>query len=101
MADIVHVRDDHSISAPGRPAPARADAAERGARPRQDGPPRTDLGTILLHWITAITFIISLLTGLRMATFGHVAPRFAQWLSPILPQGEMWTWHFFASLGLF
>src|SRR4029077_5241632 len=28
-------------------------------------------------------------------------PGLAQWLSPILPQGEMWTWHFFAGLALF
>jgi cytochrome b subunit of formate dehydrogenase len=70
-------------------------------RGRRLSPPRTDVGTILLHWTTAITFVVSLFTGLRMATFGSVTPGFTQWLSPVLPQGEMWTWHFFAGLGLF
>ena len=45
--------------------------------------------------------MVSLFTGLRMATFGFVFPSLTQGMSPILPQGEMWTWHFFAGLGLF
>jgi cytochrome b subunit of formate dehydrogenase len=67
----------------------------------QNLPPRSDVGTVILHWATAIAFVVSLLTGLRIAGFGYVAPTFSQWLSPFLPQGEMWTWHFVASLALF
>ena len=99
MADIVHGRDDlttHSRS-PSKTS-ARMDSA---AAERRHLPPRSDLGTILLHWLTALAFIISLFTGIRMATFGHVLPTASQWLSPIMPQGEMWTWHFFAGLSLF
>ena len=68
---------------------------------RKDKPPRSDLGTIILHWTTAIAFVVSLFTGIRMAAFGHVLPGLSRWLSPIMPQGEMWTWHFFTGLGLF
>jgi cytochrome b561 len=99
MADIVHGRDDlttHSRS-PSKTS-ARMDSA---AAERRHLPPRSDIGTILLHWLTALAFIISLFTGIRMATFGHVLPTASQWLSPIMPQGEMWTWHFFAGLSLF
>src|SRR4051812_32520058 len=71
------------------------------AQDRRDAPPRSDVGTIFLHWATAIAFVVSLFTGIRMATFGYVLPSLSQWLSPIMPQGEMWTWHFFAGLGLF
>src|SRR5215207_4327203 len=73
----------------------------RSAREAQNEPPRSDVGTIVLHWATAITFVVSLLTGIRMATFGFSLPQISQWLSPVLPQGEMWTWHFFAGLSLF
>ena len=100
MVDIVHARDD--LSAPvadrtGREAVPTATAEHR----RQDAPPRSDVGTIILHWGTALSLIVCLLTGMRIGVFGFVSPRFDMWLSPILPQGEMWTWHFFSGLGLF
>lgn len=60
----------------------------------------TDTGTIVLHWITAIAFIISLFTGIRVAADALVAP-VSKWLSPILPQGEIWSWHFLSGLALF
>ena len=99
MVDYV-ARDDQSVASPDRAKPAerRAGTTERG---RQNGPPRSDVGTIVLHWATALALIVCLLTGLRVGTFGWVTPRFDMWLSPILPQGEMWTWHFFSGLGLF
>ncbi len=100
MVDMVHARDDRSASRPNRTGrdDVRAGAVERK---RQDAPPRSDVGTIILHWATAVALIVCLVTGLRVATFGYVAPRFAMSLSPILPQGELWTWHFFSGLGLF
>jgi cytochrome b subunit of formate dehydrogenase len=83
------------------PTDSARSVAETAARRRRMAPPRSDVGTIILHWTVAVAFLVSLLTGLRMATFGHVAPRFSRWLSAFLPQGEMWTWHFFAGLALF
>src|SRR5215211_878560 len=82
-------------------APAARTTLPRARQEDRNGPKRSDIGTILLHWATAATFIVSLLTGIRIATFGFVAPTAAHWLSPILPQGEMWTWHFVGGLGLF
>ena len=63
-------------------------------------PPRTDVGTLTLHWVTAIAFVISLFTGIRIAADALKAP-VSKWLSPVLPQGEIWSWHFLAGLTLF
>jgi cytochrome b561 len=97
MADIVQ-RDLHPTS--GAPSFADARRAQAAARDRRNLPPRTDVGTILLHWTTAIAFIVSLFTGIRIAADGYVVPA-SRWLSPILPQGEIWSWHFLAGLSLF
>ncbi len=97
MADVVHARDGLPSAARARsPVDAPMQEAMRG-----DKPPRSDIGTIVLHWTTAIAFVVSLFTGIRIATFGYVLPSLSQWLSPIMPQGEMWTWHFFSGLTLF
>src|ERR1700740_3685135 len=102
MVDFVHARDDQSLASPDR---TREETGERrtsvAGRERRTGPPRSDVGTIVLHWATALALIVCLLTGLRVGTFGWVTPRFDMWLSPILPQGELWTWHFLSGLGLF
>jgi cytochrome b subunit of formate dehydrogenase len=58
------------------------------------------VGTLVLHWATAIAFTVSLFTGIRIAADALNAP-VSKWLSPILPQGEIWTWHFLAGLTLF
>ena len=63
-------------------------------------PPRTDVGTLILHWMVAVAFLISLVTGIRIAADAPYAP-VSKWLSPILPQGEIWTWHFSSGLMLF
>jgi cytochrome b subunit of formate dehydrogenase len=62
--------------------------------------PKTDIGTIVLHWVVALAFIVSLFTGVRIAADALVAP-VSQWLTPILPQGDMWFWHFYSGLTLF
>ena len=54
----------------------------------------------MLHWATAIAFTVSLFTGIRIAADALSAP-VSKWLSPILPQGEIWTFHFYAGLTLF
>ncbi|MEJ0068853.1 MAG: cytochrome b/b6 domain-containing protein [Pseudomonadota bacterium] len=62
--------------------------------------PSTDAGTVVIHWLTVTALVVSLLTGLRIAgdDLDSVA---AKALSPILPQGEVWTIHFFSGLSLF
>ena len=87
MADVVHARDQLTA---GRATHPRS-ASKSGVQDieRKTKPPRSDLGTIILHWTTAIAFVVSLFTGIRMATFGWVLPRVSQWLEPITPQGEM------------
>lgn len=73
-------------------------ARANGAEP--DRTPRTDTGTLVLHWVVAVAFIVCLFTGIRLASDALSAP-VSQWLVPILPQGEVWTWHFIAGLTLF
>jgi cytochrome b561 len=102
MADIAHARKEHSgagiknwkAGGTGKPGAAAMPAD------RRNSPPRSDAGTIVLHWTTAIAFLVSLFTGVRIAADALHAP-VSQWLSPILPQGEIWTWHFCAGLTLF
>jgi len=67
---------------------------------RQATPPRTDVGTILLHWTTAIALVVSLFTGVRIAADAISAP-VSKWLSPILPQGHIFWWHFVFGWALF
>src|ERR1043165_10303755 len=97
MADIV-ARDDLSAGAMARPKSVSRATAER--RNQANQPPRTDIGTLVLHWTTAIAFTVSLFTGIRIAADALHAP-VSKWLSPILPQGEIWTLHFYAGLTLF
>jgi cytochrome b subunit of formate dehydrogenase len=95
MADIV-ARDD--LSAGPAAKPRSAGRSKRAASTTQ--PPRTDVGTLLLHWLTAVAFVVSLFTGIRIAADALHAP-VSKWLSPILPQGQIWTFHFYAGLTLF
>src|SRR6185503_14559434 len=97
MADIV-ARDELTPGTAARPRGTARPAAERGQSAGQ--PPRTDVGTLVLHWATAIAFTVSLFTGIRIAADALNAP-VSKWLSPILPQGEIWTWHFLSGLALF
>ena len=61
---------------------------------------RSDVGTVVLHWTTAIATFVCLATGMRIASDALNAP-ITRFLSPILPQGEIWTVHFIAGLVLF
>lgn len=62
--------------------------------------PKTDIGTVFLHLVVAVAFIVSLFTGVRIAADALIAP-VSHWLVPILPQGDMWFWHFMSGLVLF
>ena len=65
MTDIVHARDGLPTGAPARARPSGRPAAQIGER--MDKPPRTDVGTLVLHWATAIAFVVSLFTGKKTA----------------------------------
>ena len=66
MADIAHGRDDLATSSQSA---SENDGKIRFSRQRErhGQPPRTDVGTLTLHWVTAIAFIVSLFTGIRIA----------------------------------
>lgn len=67
-------------------------------RPKDRAPGvRSDIGTILLHWTLVIAIFASLLTGLRLSTDAEGA-WFSTLFEPILPQGEIWTWHYLSAI---
>src|SRR5580704_3858109 len=100
MVDIVHARDEYPASGATPPRADRGAGSGTTRRRRQDAPPRSDIGTLAIHWLTAIAFFVSVFTGVRIAADDPDAS-VSKWLTPILPQGEVWTWHFFAGLTLF
>ncbi len=62
--------------------------------------PRSDVGTIVIHWAAVILVVVSLLTGLRIAADAHgaiIAPLFEF----MLPNGEVWTFHVLSGVTLF
>ena len=61
---------------------------------------RSDIGTVVIHWTTAIATMVCIATGLRIAADALNAP-ISTFLAPILPTGEVWTVHFIAGLFLF
>ena len=57
----------------------------------------TDSGTVVLHFLLLVTFIVLLLTGLRIASDDPVAP----WLSvldAVLPTENLWFRHMIAAI---
>ncbi len=73
-----------------------ADSAAK--RPEDRSPPvRSDIGTILLHWTLVIAIVTSLLTGMRLSADAEHA-WFSKLFEPILPQGEIWTWHYVSAI---
>nr|WP_319385214.1 ethylbenzene dehydrogenase-related protein [uncultured Roseibium sp.] len=58
---------------------------------------RSDLGTILLHWTLVVAIVTSLVTGLRLSADAEGA-WFSKMFEPILPQGEIWTWHYLSAV---
>jgi cytochrome b561 len=62
--------------------------------------PRTDIGTIIIHWTASIACIITLVTGLRLASDQEFSVVLRA-IAPILPQGEIWSWHIISGLALY
>src|SRR4051812_85745 len=96
MVDVTHAR----VAETGRSSPLGQAPSSVDRQAARNAPPRSDIGTILLHWGTAVAFLVSLFTGIRIASDALHAP-VSKWLTPILPQGEVWTWHFVSGLTLF
>ena len=67
----------------------------------RQGSPRTDFGTVVLHWVLVALLAISVVTGLRIAT---VSPFDFEWLQAfdgLLPHTFVWTAHMPAAVALF
>ncbi len=89
MVDLTNSETSERIALQGQSAEIVRPAASR-----------SDIGTIIIHWTTAIATFVCIATGLRIAADALNAP-ISSFLSPILPQGEVWTVHFIAGLFLF
>jgi cytochrome b subunit of formate dehydrogenase len=86
------------ISERSKPEIPASNSRQPAGRPRENSAPiRSDLGTILLHWTLVIAIFVSLLTGLRLSSDAE-GSWFAKLLEPILPQGEIWTWHYVSAI---
>ncbi|HEV7719603.1 MAG TPA: cytochrome b/b6 domain-containing protein, partial [Arsenicitalea sp.] len=60
--------------------------------------PRTDFGTVLLHWLIVAFLVVAVATGLRIAAD---VPGY-DWLTlfdSILPRENLWYWHLIGALG--
>lgn len=76
-------------------------SAARTNRPAKvPGTPRTDIGTFILHWLMAVSMILAMLTGFRLAWDAPTAV-FSRWIAPILLQGDVWTIHFIVACIMF
>jgi len=76
----------------------KARSSTSNTRPDDRTPPvRSDIGTILLHWTLVVAIVTSLVTGLRLSTDAEGA-WFSKLFEPILPQGEIWTWHYLSAV---
>ncbi len=62
---------------------------------------KTDFGTIILHWALVGLFVVSVPTGLRIATVSPLDFGWLQWLDALLPSTIVWTAHIPAALALF
>lgn len=54
--------------------------------------PRSDAPTVVLHWLLVCALLVSLGTGLRIAS-DAIGSSVSKALSPILPQGNVTYWH--------
>jgi hypothetical protein len=70
-----------------------------GSRQQRARKPRTDLGTIILHWALAGALVVATATGLSIA---RTAPdrNWLDALAPLLPSGQIWANHFRAGLAI-
>ena len=63
--------------------------------------PRTDFGTVILHWTLVALLAVSVVTGLRIATVSPFDMEWLYWLDSVLPRTAVWTAHIPAAVALF
>lgn len=101
MSELANTHRAVAVADPLEIPDGRSAVADRRRRPAAVVPlPRSDLGTVLLHWGTAIAMTASLATGLPISADAPESV-FARSMLSILPDGEIWTVHFIAGLSLF
>ena len=91
-------RDDHHVVEPHRRQAEAEQPKPEMPRPKERIR-KTDLGTIVLHWILVVTLVLSIMTGLRIAMD---SPEHS-WLvafDSLLPLYSVWTLHIPAALVL-
>ncbi|MFO1149720.1 MAG: ethylbenzene dehydrogenase-related protein [Alsobacter sp.] len=62
--------------------------------------PRTDIGTILLHWGLAASVLVALVTGVRIEAEGPSATALDKLLAPGLPTWRLWFLHIVAGIAM-
>lgn len=60
--------------------------------------PKSDLGTVLLHWVLVIFVVVQIGTGLRIASHEPSLGWLAN-LDFVLPRENLWYWHLVGALG--
>ncbi len=63
--------------------------------------PKTDFGTVILHWTLVTLFVTCVITGLRITTVSPFDFGWVQALDGILPYSMVWTAHVPVAVGLF
>jgi Ethylbenzene dehydrogenase/Prokaryotic cytochrome b561 len=89
-------RDDHHVAEPRRRQPGSAPPKSKLPR-KKERVRKTDLGTILLHWVLVVTLTLSIVTGLRIA-MDSPEHSWLVVLDAILPLYNVWTLHIPAAL---
>jgi hypothetical protein len=59
--------------------------------------PRTDFGTVVLHWLMVATLVVLLATGLRIAA-DEPGLRWLVAFNAVLPKDHLWYWHIVAGV---
>ncbi len=62
--------------------------------------PKSDLGTILFHWLIVLALCGAALTGLAIAALDNPDLRILPYVSFLLPGENVWYWHLACSIAL-
>jgi hypothetical protein len=79
---------------------ARLASITRGEMGRRASP-KTDFGTVVLHWTLVALFVVCVVTGLRIATVSPFDFGWIHSLDTILPSSVVWTAHVPVAVALF
>jgi hypothetical protein len=62
--------------------------------------PKSDLGTILVHWLIVAALISAVVTGLSIAAADYPNLWAVRYLDSVLPGEDLWFWHLFSGIAL-